>query len=565
MTPRRPPSLLVKTLAVTFATVALLLVAVFVVVTVIVREQVRQAVSTNLESSQRVFGALEARRQRELSEQVAALAESPRLKAAVDTYAAESGTASDPDVREQWLTTIRRQLDEVAARIDSDAIVLTDVRHRTLASAGRLANRWPRDREVAVAGGADGDRVDGVARVEGTVFRVVSVPFDLDGVHIGALYLATGLDTQYAEDLAALAGTRTAVVSGGQVVASTLSPASARAFEATLPAAAPEAGSATLEGESYAFRRLIGVNGASVYALTSIDGSSRAAMRTVIQRLSLIALGATLLALAASFGLARMITEPIGALSTSLKRMAAARDISATGEARLTASGSSLEIDELTDTFNALITSLTAAEDQTQGAYTGAIRALATALDARDPYTAGHSERVSVLSVAIGRSLRLRDEEIEVIRLGALLHDIGKIGVPDAVLLKPTALTPAEFDIIKEHPGAGARILQSVPFLAPHIPIVELHHERPDGRGYPHGLRGDEIPIAAHIVHVADAYDAMTTARAYRRARHPTAALQELWQFAGTAFHAEAVGALATVLPGVISDTGEVVLERVHA
>ncbi len=558
---RRPPRLLVKTLAVTFATVALLLVGVFVLVTASVRDQVRQSVSTNLEAGQRVFAAIEARRQRELSEQVAALAESPRLKAAVDTYAAESRTNADPAVREQWLTTIGRQLEEVAARIDSDAIVLTDTRHRTLAAAGRLAALWPRDREVRIAGGAEGDRVDGVARVDGTVFRVVSVPFDLDGVRIGALYLATGLDRRYADDLSALAGARTAIVSGGRVVASTLSPASARAFESAWASAPPAGGIIALDGDSHAFRRLVDVNGASFYALTSIDDSSRAATRTAVQRLSLIAGGATLLALAASFWLARMITEPIGQLSTSLKRMAASRDV-----AGLPApSGSSLEIDELTDTFNALITSVTAAEDQTQGAYTGAIRALAMALDARDPYTAGHSERVSVLSVAIGRSLRLRDEEIEVIRLGALLHDIGKIGVPDAVLLKPTALTPAEFDIIKQHPGAGARILQSVPFLAPHIPIVELHHERPDGRGYPHGLRGDEIPIAAHIVHVADAYDAMTTARAYRGARHPTAALQELWHFAGTAFHAEAVGALATVLPGVISDTGEVVLERMHA
>jgi putative nucleotidyltransferase with HDIG domain len=559
---RRPPRLLVKTLAVTFATVALLLVAVFVVVTFIVRDQVRQAVSSNLESSQRVFGAIEARRQREQSEQVAALAESPRLKAAVDTYAAEATTNNDPVVREQWLTTIRRQLEEVAARIDSDAIVLTDVRNRTLAAAGRLADRWPRDREVAIAGA--GDRVDGIARMDGVVFRVVSVPFDLDGVRIGALYLATGLDRRYAEDLATLAGARTAIVSDGHIVASTLSADAARAFEAALAANTPASGVVTLDGESHAFRRLVDVTGATFYALTSIDGVSREPTRRAIERLSIIALCATLLALAASFWLARMITEPIGLLSTSLKRMAASRDMSS-GSSRPIASGSSLEIDGLIETFNALITSVTDAENQTQGAYTGAIRALATALDARDPYTAGHSERVSVLSVAIGRSLRLRDEEIEVIRLGALLHDIGKIGVPDSVLLKPTALTPAEFDIIKQHPGAGARILQSVPFLAPHIPIVELHHERPDGHGYPHGLRGDEIPIAAHIVHVADAYDAMTTARAYRRARHPTAALQELWQFAGTAFHAEAVGALATVLPGVISDSGEVVLEHVHA
>ena len=193
---RRPPRLLVKTLAVTFATAALLLVAVFIVVTVSVRDQVRQAVVTNLESSQRIFAAIETRRQRELSEQVAALAESPRLKAAVDTYAAESNTNTDAGVREQWLTTIRRQLEEVAARIESDAIVLTDVRHRTLAAAGRLADRWPRDRQVTVAGGAGGDRVDGIARMGGTVFRVVSVPFDLAGVRIGRCILATGLTTR---------------------------------------------------------------------------------------------------------------------------------------------------------------------------------------------------------------------------------------------------------------------------------------------------------------------------------------------------------------------------------
>src|SRR5207247_7703740 len=208
---------------------------------------------------------------------------------------------------------------------------------------------------------------------------------------------------------------------------------------------------------------------------------------------------------------------------------------------------------------NALMASVAAAEAQTQAAYTGSIRALATALDARDPYTAGHSERVSVLSVAIGRVLTLAPDEIEIIRLGALLHDIGKIGVPDAVLLKRTALTPEEFDVIKQHPGAGARILRSVPFLVPHIPIVELHHERPDGRGYPHGLRGDEIPMPARIVHVADAYDAITSKRAYRGSRPSGEALREIWRFAGTEFHAEVVGALATALPGVTTDTGELV------
>jgi putative nucleotidyltransferase with HDIG domain len=232
---------------------------------------------------------------------------------------------------------------------------------------------------------------------------------------------------------------------------------------------------------------------------------------------------------------------------------------------RLPLGGSSRELDVLTTTFNELMASVAKAEEQTQAAYMGAIRALATALDARDPYTAGHSDRVSVLSVAIGRTLGLPEDELEIIRLGALLHDIGKIGVPDAVLLKPGSLTNIEFDIIKQHPAAGARILRSVPFLLPHIPIVELHHERPDGRGYPHGLRGDDIPMAARIVHVADAYDAITTKRAYRGARSSGEALHELWRFAGTQFHAEVVGALATAIPGVVSESSEILVETAHA
>jgi putative nucleotidyltransferase with HDIG domain len=251
--------------------------------------------------------------------------------------------------------------------------------------------------------------------------------------------------------------------------------------------------------------------------------------------------------------LAHLLATPIGRLSSSLQAMAAGRRLNV----RLPLDGSSRELDALTDTFNALMASVLEAEAQTEAAYTGAIRALATALDARDPYTAGHSERVSVVSVAIGRALKLPEDDIEVIRLGALLHDIGKIGVPDDVLRKPGALTPEEFETIRLHPVLGARILCSVPFLARHIAIVELHHERPDGRGYPKGLRGDDIPLAARIVHVADAYDAITSARAYRGARPAVDALRELWRCAGTEFHAEIVGALAMALPHVAATRAE--------
>ena len=198
-----------------------------------------------------------------------------------------------------------------------------------------------------------------------------------------------------------------------------------------------------------------------------------------------------------------------------------------------------------------MMQSVNAAEKERLSAYLGTIRALALALDARDPYTAGHSERVSALSLEIGRCMWLDDAQLEVLRLGALLHDIGKIGISDHVLMKAGPLTAEEYEIIKQHPTVGARILRSVPFLEPHIPIVELHHERPDGKGYPHGLRGTEIPLVASIVHVADAFDAITSARAYRPARAVSEGVRELWRCAGTQFDAEVVHALAKALPDI--------------
>jgi putative nucleotidyltransferase with HDIG domain len=210
--------------------------------------------------------------------------------------------------------------------------------------------------------------------------------------------------------------------------------------------------------------------------------------------------------------------------------------------------GASRELDQLAATFNQLMAARAAAEAEAEATYLGAVRALTASLDARDPYTAGHSERVSMLSVAIGEQMGLDADTIEVLRLGALLHDVGKIGVPDEILRKRGRLTPAEFDAIKTHPTAGARILRSIPFLARHIPIVELHHERPDGHGYPYGLKGDAIPLGARIVHVADAFDAMTSGRAYRSARLPFEAVAELRRCIGTDFDAESVEALASAI-----------------
>jgi putative nucleotidyltransferase with HDIG domain len=545
-----------RTLGVTFVTVALLLGVVFIVLMLTMRNQVRQAVAANLESSQRMFAALELRRQREMQTQAATIADSPTLVAALDTIQIE-GRAHPGTMNPDAIATIERELQKISTRVEADAIVLADARGITIDAAGRMADRWPRGRKVSLAGAGDDGGFDGIARVGDALFRTVAVPLQLPDALVGTLYLATRLDRAFAEQLERLSGARTAIVSDGLVVASTLSDEAARQFEATA-GARPFSGTVILGGESHAIRRLFAVGDTLFYALSSIDESSRTAMRDAMTNLAALGVAALLLGLVGSCALARLLTEPIGRLSTSLEAMASARDVSTP----LPLTGSSRELDALTQTFNDLMASVALAKEQTEAAYTGAIRALAAALDARDPYTAGHSERVSVLSVAIARSLALSDDEVEVLRLGALLHDIGKIGVPDDILRKPTALSEAEFALIKEHPVLGARILRSVPFLSRHIPIVELHHERPDGLGYPLGLRSDDIPLAARIVHVADAYDAMTSARAYRSALPSSVALRELWRCAGTQFHAEMVGALANALPGVTSDIEDEVLEH---
>jgi putative nucleotidyltransferase with HDIG domain len=300
-----------------------------------------------------------------------------------------------------------------------------------------------------------------------------------------------------------------------------------------------------LQGEEYAIAPLFDQDGVRIYSLTSIDVAARAATRAALVALASVALGSFGLAALGSVWLARTLTNPIDTLSREIGTMSATRAFGRT----LALPGTSRELDALASAFNDLMRGLLHAEADSRAAYVGAIRALAAALDARDPYTSGHSERVSAYAVLIARELKLAEPDVDVIRLGALLHDIGKIGVSDEILRNTGPLTAEEFDHIKRHPGLGARILRPVSFLAPHLSIVELHHERPDGRGYPFGLRGDDIPIAARIVHVADAFDAMTSARAYRPALGAAFAVSELRRGSGSDFDPACVDAMCAALP----------------
>ena len=209
------------------------------------------------------------------------------------------------------------------------------------------------------------------------------------------------------------------------------------------------------------------------------------------------------------------------------------------------------EISELAETFNHMagdieefIVQLRQAADQNHELFLGSIRMLAAAIDEKDPYTRGHSGRVAKYSIIIAQHLGLPSAELEKIRISALLHDVGKIGVDDRVLKKPGSLTTEEYELMKQHPLKGANIMRPVAQLKEMLPGIELHHEHVDGGGYPHGLQGDEIPLMARIIAVADTLDAMTTNRPYQSAMDLEFAMNRIIGLANTKFDAAVVDAL---------------------
>jgi putative nucleotidyltransferase with HDIG domain len=382
----------------------------------------------------------------------------------------------------------------------------------------------------------------------GHAYAATVVPLVLARDVVGEFLLASPLDDAYAASLAGEARADIAILLDGRAIASSTSESLGHALEGV---ALPLSGTIVIGDDEFVVQRLSSIDSASVYALGSVTAAARSASSETGWALLLAGAGALLMAVGGSWWLARTVARPIDQLSNSLARMAKARDF----DQPLPRSGGSRELDTLTATFNELRTAVSLAEAESEAAYLGVIGALAAALDARDPYTAGHSQRVADLSVSIGRQMQLSDADLETLRLGALLHDIGKIGVSDAVLRKPTKLTSEEFEQIKLHPTLGARILKPLRFLDAQLAIVELHHERPDGRGYPHGLKGDQIPIFARIVHVADAFDAMTSARAYRSALPVATAVGEFWRLIGIDFDTQVVQAMAA-LPIASTETG---------
>ena len=259
-----------------------------------------------------------------------------------------------------------------------------------------------------------------------------------------------------------------------------------------------------------------------------------------------ISLVAGLLTILIGLFFAKKLTQPVQELAGAAHRIASgdfSQRIKVTSRTELGDLGNSFNI--MTDQIERFIGDLQQSARENRELFLGTVKSLAAAIDGKDPYTRGHSERVSRFSMAIAQRLGMPDEEVEKIRISALLHDVGKIAIDDKILKKPAALTDEEYEIMKGHPQKGYKIMSQIPAMKEFLAGMYMHHEMVNGKGYPQGLKGDEIPLMGKIVAVADTFDAVTTDRPYQKAMKFEDALRLIESFVGTRYDPAVVAAFS--------------------
>jgi putative nucleotidyltransferase with HDIG domain len=264
---------------------------------------------------------------------------------------------------------------------------------------------------------------------------------------------------------------------------------------------------------------------------------------------------AALISLGIGFTLSRRLIIPLQNLASTTSQLAdgnLAVRASVRGEDEIALLGSNFN--DMASNIEALVRKLKQALRQNQELFLETIRTLAAAIDAKDPYTRGHSERVSSYSMAISRHLGLNQEEVFRVHIAAILHDVGKLGIRESILNKPGGLSDEEFEVMRQHPSIGAQIMSPIRMLKDIIPGIRNHHETWDGNGYPDHLSGEEIPMVARIIGVADTFDAMTTTRPYQQAMTLDYVLQKMRSMSGARFDPVVLEAfIAAVEAGDIS------------
>ena len=505
-----------------FIPFTILLVGSFCIIQRFVQSTVRDGLRASLRKSQVAIASIHAKSDLQNSRFMKVAGENSALKAGMELLLANAH--SDEAQR-----TVEDQLRELGEHMGFDYMLVSAPNGTPLAGVVR---------EGGAESGGQGQLVpldpsllnrsqSGLLLIGGRTFQVASVAVDQNNENIGLLAVGEYFDFS---DLTTLVG----LVQNGKVVQSNLPQVSRDELEKALAGCTQQTKcDLRLEGTSWISLPMQSYGGG--YTLLSFENvdEATAPIESKLHKLFLtLALVCVLVAFLCSIGSSRSIVKPIAVVVSHLRNAVRTGKLP---ELELKRSPI-LEIQELAEIYNRAAISVRAAGENLEAAYLEFVGSLANALDARDPYTAGHSRRVSELSCATAETLQLSPEDVERIRIGALLHDIGKIGVSDGVLQKPGRLTEEEFALVKQHPVIGRRILEGVHGFVPYLIAVELHHENWDGTGYPKGLSGEEIPIDARIIHVADAYDAMTTDRSYRRCMAHEKAMSILVEYAGIQF-----------------------------
>jgi len=493
-----------------------------------VQSTVRDGLHTSLRESQVAIANIHAKGDLQNSRFLKVVGENSALKAGMQLLLANPRSA---DAR----STVEDQLRELGERMGFDFMLVSAPNGTPLAGMARPGASKSRKGQLVPLNLGSLDRSStGFLLLDGRTFQVASVPVDENDENIGVLSVGEFFDFS---DLSTLV----VLVHDGKVIESNIPDVSFQELENALT---------TCKAQSECDLTLHGTNWISLpmesyggdYTMLSFENVDKATapIQSKLRKLFMeLAIACVLVAFLCSIGSSSSIVNPIAAVVSHL------RNAARTGKLRELEPQSStiVEIQELAEIYNRAAFSVRAAGERLESAYLQFVGSLANALDARDQYTAGHSRRVSELSCAVASALEMPEENVERIRVGAMLHDIGKIGVADSVLQKPGRLTNEEFAQVKLHPVIGRRILEGVGGFAEYLPAVELHHENWDGTGYPKGQRGCETPIDARIIHVADAYDAMTTNRSYRSGMTHEAAIAELMTYSGIQFDPEIVAA----------------------
>jgi HD-GYP domain-containing protein (c-di-GMP phosphodiesterase class II) len=506
-----------------------------------VQMTVRDGLHTSLRESQIAIANIHAKGDLQNSRFLKVAGENSALKAGIQILHANPKSA---DAR----STVEDQLRELGEHMGFDLMLISAPNGSPLAGVSRESlPKHPYGQLVPLGVSQLGFNKSGFLRFGERTFQVASVPIDLDGENIGILSVGEFFDF---EDLTTLV----ALVHNGKVVDSNLPGISEPQLERAL-SVCNESSECDVRIGGANWIAMPMQNYADGYALLSFQNvdEANAPIQSRLHKLFLtLAFFSVIFALVSSFGSSNSIVKPIAVVVDHL------RNAVQTGKLIEFEQQPSaiLEIQELAEIYNKAAASVRISGETLQSAYFQFVGSLASALDARDPYTAGHSHRVSQFSAAIAMALELPHSDVERIRIGALLHDIGKIGIGDSVLQKPARLTDEEFALVRQHPVIGRKILEGVEGFASYLAAVELHHENWDGSGYPHGQKGNETPIDARIIHVADAYDAMTTKRSYRSGMSHEQAISILVDNAGIQFDPDIVPVIAELPIEVLQPDG---------